>query len=385
MNTKRLYIMGFVTLLGLCCLTLAQPKKPPKPPGGGGGYTVVDLHPRPNYFESTAMDISDAGIVVGFARLNAGGTRGIAWTENNGVVSSAELDEGPVLPNSSSATSVAVDGAIAGSGNVLDVNNKVRDRGLFWASAGDVPILLEPPAGFIKCWPLGMSADASLVVGVAHSSDDVDTDVSTGVLWGIGSDQNGDPIVTDIVGLPGLSTDSAAYDATSLQNGVAGVVGVSLFPDGDEAIDWTVELNANGDLVVTNQVPVPTPNQDVSRATAVNDNGAVAGTSGSVGFVDSPNLTLEPLKRTFITSESVQDLNDAADPLVVGFLTDVCSYSRLGVLWTAGRPKNLDNLAGDSSFQTFKEAKGITNSGNMVGVGWSDSNQNHAFLMIKNQ
>ena len=106
-----------------------------------------------------------------------------------------------------------------------------------------------------------------------------------------------------------------------------------------------------------------------------------AGTSGSVGFVDS--LILEPARRTYITTESVQDLNDASHPLVVGYLTEGVN-TRLAVLWLAGEPKKLDSLARKSSFQEFSEAKGINNFGDMVGAGWSDEDENHGFLMIRN-
>jgi hypothetical protein len=347
---------------------------------------MYDLHPGADYFESGALDINDARLVVGYGKLNVGGTLAIAWTLVDKSVVPLELDEGPALPNSTWAWSVSADGAIAGNGEVLDGSDKKSVRGLYWNSVLETPILLEPPDGFGRCWPLGMSSDGMLVVGVAHPAG---VNAPSGVVWHIGSDPTGAPVVTDVLVLPGLDGDStsAAWGATSVQDGLADVVGVTrpLSSSGRKAACWTVAIDSSGKMIAVGPAGVQTPNSDPSEATAVNDRGAVAGTSGSVGFVAFPDrlLTLNPLKRTFVTSNSVQDLNDADDPLVVGYLTEGVN-SRLAVVWIGGEAKKLDSLAGKSSFNKLEEARGINNSGDMVGIGWSNVSEHHAFLMIKN-
>lgn len=322
-----------------------------------------------------------------------------------------EDDSGATLgtiPYSTIALTINRFGEIAGSGDFtvtvphVDQNGEPDGtgsleltQGLYWATPTSDPIKLDPPSGFNTCWPLSMNDDG-IIVGVAKmrvqqgaSSRLVD---EIAVAWRIVNGQ-----VSAAAPLEGLAAANGS-SATAINQTVGGVALVAgldqlLSVDGqgfitdsfNTAVVWVITLDGNG-LSVSQGGIVDPPCGDLdSNAWGINNFGEACGVaydsnSGFCGYAG--NQILDIPRRTHLASESVKDVNDGGE--VVGHLVDSRNFGSMATLWSGGKAKNLDGLMGNSTFASLTWALKINSAGDIVGFGWSDSAETHAFLMIKN-
>ena len=164
-------------------------------------FTLLGWPPDSN--DSRASDISGDGTTV------VGGRHSFVWKQSTGMVPIPGVQ----------AQAVSYDGSV-----VVGITDWVPTEAYMWTSSGGFSVLGDLPGGDVECWPQGVSADGSVVVG--HGSTDAGVETWR---W---------TQATGIVSLGRMSAHDTAAQGISADGSV--IVGYAIVPYvGDSAWRWT--------------------------------------------------------------------------------------------------------------------------------------------------
>jgi probable HAF family extracellular repeat protein len=319
-------------------------------------YTVTDLGTLGGA-KAAALDINDAGQVVGYAATPTS-SQGHAFLWQNGVMT----DLGTVGGNVSWANALNNVGQVAGMTTIATGSSATG--GFFW------------DAGVMTGLGVGRSAnginDAGQVVGVHHTSTSY-----RAYVWD-------DGVFTDLGTFDfGGGGGSAAYDINNAGQ-VVGVSSANGFGLNQPPLPPRAVLWQNGTMTNLGVFPGDTE----SSAIAINTLGQVAGTSE---FMDPDTYAITA--RAFIWHNGVMtdlnvpgaedratDINDSGH--VVGAMKlSAAPSSQRGFVYKDGVATNLNSLVPAGSGLTITGAWGINNAGQIAASAVDAAGTSHAVVL----
>ena len=285
------------------------------------GYTVVELATFPNDVESFAVDVNDAGAVVGYGVGNSTGptlARGFVRTETSLIpLSEATIwSRGLAISNSSSPFYVAGDYASDGNSHAALWTVTVDPAGagtatVLWSSSGFGFANGVNDAGT----SVGVSGLHAVMWDVAGAATVIGLPVANTFTSGLGRDINntGQGVFNfsgpsydrtylrtadgTMIELPPLSGDVSTYGrrVSEVSGTTVYVAGTSFLNDKSfHAMRWTIDLNTN--IVIAESRPETSSSSDVSTGGSVS--GSLQGRQKDTPFLWRLTglLTLNPPK-----------------------------------------------------------------------------------------
>jgi hypothetical protein len=291
--TRKPGIVAVAVAACLLCNTVAQAKGPPKQ----AAYTIIPFLP-PNFAStsSSVEDLSDEGYAVGVVEVDGGGLQAVHLDVTAGVYTS--LQDG-IRANGVNDHNETV--------GVMQIGDFVNAA--FWSDPSAPPVPLPPflasnlpPAAQsvgVNSGAFAINNDGIVIGGsselleVDHGDGAFSYDtIDTVVVWRVIVD--GPNVAVDgPIELPPLyaGAEGGAFDINETVGGTAQIVGRS----GDQAVVWSIELNAEDGTLLTPEAPVPvsTPGASWSTGWGINNRMDISGRmqSDSVDF-DVPFVAL---------------------------------------------------------------------------------------------
>lgn len=300
-------------------------------------YEVVDLGTLGGSY-SVAYGINDSGQVVGESETAAGQLHAFVWDEGVGMV-----DLGTLGGSASSAYAINNAGRVVGSARTA--NGELH--AFLWRDGEMIDLGLLPGG---SCTEATAINDAGQIVGMARTSASIYS-WQRAFLW-----ENG--VIMNLGVLDGASNSSAAD--INIRGQVVGTSGDRAF-----LLDSTGGMRELADFQ--------------SQGNAINDAGLVVLASGGTYYIwDSASGLFD---MNLIRYSRTNSINNSGQ--VVGDFDYLSDDDYHAFLWddSYGMIDLNDLMPAGAGWKEISSAGDINSNGQIVGYGWTDQDQWHAFLM----